>query len=115
MTDTSPADDRSDFQMTMAEAPMAEPIRMRTLVLLRWFAIGGQMAAVIVAWCMGVGFVKAPVIALIATSITMNLWLFLRPAKRTSPRHAVLQLSFDLVQISALMALRRVSLALNSF
>ncbi|WP_108500907.1 ActS/PrrB/RegB family redox-sensitive histidine kinase [Paracoccus indicus] len=103
MTDTTQADDRSPFQMPLAEAPNAEPIRMRTLVLLRWFAIGGQMAAVIVAWFMGVGFVKAPVIALIATSIIMNCWLFFRPAKRTSPRHAVLQLSFDLVQISALM------------
>ena len=35
----------------------------------------------------------------------MNLWLFLRPHKRTSPGRAVRQLSFDLVQISTLMAL----------
>ncbi|MDN5567304.1 MAG: ActS/PrrB/RegB family redox-sensitive histidine kinase [Paracoccus sp. (in: a-proteobacteria)] len=105
MTDLSKADDHLTEAMLTDDTPYAEPIRMRTLVLLRWFAIGGQMAAVIVAWCMGVGFVKTPVILLIATSITMNLWLFLRPPKRTSPGRAVLQLGFDLVQISTLMAL----------
>ncbi|WP_265502315.1 ActS/PrrB/RegB family redox-sensitive histidine kinase [Paracoccus beibuensis] len=94
-----------DLDLTHIDTPKAEPIRMRTLVHLRWFAIGGQMAAVVVAWSMGIGFVKTPVLLLIAASITMNLWLFLRPPKRTSPGRAVLQLSFDLVQISALMAL----------
>ena len=42
----------------------AEPIRMRTLVLLRWFAIAGQMAAVVVAYLMGIGFAILPVLAL---------------------------------------------------
>lgn len=108
-TSTAP-DDIADPDLHQAmsrpiDTPKAEPIRMRTLVLLRWFAIGGQMAAVIVAWMMGIGFVKTPIILLIAASITMNLWLFLRPHKRTSPGRAVRQLSFDLVQISTLMAL----------
>ncbi|WP_240542474.1 ActS/PrrB/RegB family redox-sensitive histidine kinase [Paracoccus sp. Arc7-R13] len=108
-TSTAP-DDIADPDLDQAmsrpiDTPKAEPIRIRTLVLLRWFAIGGQMAAVIVAWMMGIGFVKTPIILLIAASITMNLWLFLRPHKRTSPGRAVRQLSFDLVQISTLMAL----------
>ena len=103
MTDAPEAED--DRLSTQFDTPKAEPIRMRTLVHLRWFAIGGQMAAVIVAWSMGIGFLKTPVLLLIAASITMNLWLFLRPPKRTSPGRAVLQLGFDLVQISTLMAL----------
>ncbi|MBM3603996.1 MAG: ActS/PrrB/RegB family redox-sensitive histidine kinase [Alphaproteobacteria bacterium] len=98
-------EDLADAVLGAGDTPKPEPIRMRTLVLLRWFAIGGQMAAVVVAWFMGIGFPKAPVLMLIAASITMNLWLFLRPPKRTSPGRAVLQLSFDLVQISTLMAL----------
>ena len=82
-----------------------EPIRIRTLVLLRWFAIGGQMAAVVVAWFMGIGFLKTPVLLLIASSIAMNLWLFFQPPRRISAKGAVRQLSFDLIQISTLMAL----------
>jgi two-component system sensor histidine kinase RegB len=105
MTELPQADDPISKAILTGNTPNGEPIRMRTLVLLRWFSIAGQMAAVIVAWCMGVGFVKTPVILLIAASLVMNLWLFISPPKRTSPNRAVLQLSFDLVQISALMAL----------
>lgn len=89
----------------LSDPPLPEPIRIRTLVLLRWFAIFGQLAAVVVAWNMGIGFMKTPVLLLIAASVAMNLWLFLRPPKRTSPGRAVAQLGFDLVQISTLMAL----------
>ncbi|MDM7457999.1 MAG: ActS/PrrB/RegB family redox-sensitive histidine kinase [Paracoccus sp. (in: a-proteobacteria)] len=95
----------AEAPLTMADHHKAEPIRLRTLVLLRWFSIGGQMAAVIVAWSMGIGFTKTPVLLLIASSIIMNVWLFLQTPRRTSPGRAVAQLSFDLVQISALMAL----------
>ncbi|WP_295047556.1 ActS/PrrB/RegB family redox-sensitive histidine kinase [uncultured Paracoccus sp.] len=86
-------------------APQAEPIRMRTLVLLRWFAIAGQMAAVVVAHLMGIGFAFGPVLALIAAAIVLNLWQGLWPRRRTSARMAVVHLSFDVIQISALMAL----------
>ncbi|MFC3170056.1 ActS/PrrB/RegB family redox-sensitive histidine kinase [Paracoccus fontiphilus] len=88
------------------EAPAeAEPIRMRTLVLLRWFAIAGQLAAVIVARMMGISFALLPVLVLIAAAVAMNLWQVLSPPRRTSARRAVVQLTFDVVQISALMAL----------
>ncbi|WP_374299266.1 ActS/PrrB/RegB family redox-sensitive histidine kinase [Paracoccus sp. (in: a-proteobacteria)] len=88
------------------EAPSeAEPIRMRTLVLLRWFAIAGQLAAVIVARMMGISFALLPVLVLIAAAVAMNLWQVLSPPRRTSARRAVVQLTFDVVQISALMAL----------
>ncbi|MBK4217604.1 ActS/PrrB/RegB family redox-sensitive histidine kinase [Paracoccus caeni] len=89
----------------LSEAPEPEPIRLRTLVLLRWFAIVGQLATVIVAWAMGIGFAIGPVLALIAAAVLMNLWLVLGPARRSSTPHAFGQLTFDLIQISALMAL----------
>ncbi|WP_240643395.1 ActS/PrrB/RegB family redox-sensitive histidine kinase [Paracoccus siganidrum] len=98
----SPAPPRA---VSLSETPQAEPIRIRTLALLRWFAIAGQLAAVTVAWSMGISFAMAPVLALIAAAAAMNLWLFLQPPSRTSPRQALIQLGFDLAQISALMAL----------
>lgn len=88
-----------------SENPQVEPIRIRTLVLLRWFAIMGQLAAVTVAQQMGIAFATGPVLALIAAAAAMNLLLFLQPPSRTSPRQALIQLGFDLAQISALMAL----------
>ena len=88
-----------------ATPPNPEPIRVRTLVTLRWFAIVGQLAAVVVAWFMGIGFPMLPVLVLIAASVAMNLWLTLRPVGRSSPDLAIGQLGFDLAQISALMAL----------
>lgn len=86
------------------DSPSAEPIRRRTLVLLRWFAIAGQLAAVGGAWAIGVTFSLRPALLLIAVAAAMNLWLFLRPPGRTSPWQAMLQLLFDIAQISALLA-----------
>lgn len=82
----------------------AEPIRMRTLVLLRWFAVAGQLAAVIAAHLLGIGFAIGPVLALIAAAVTLNLWQVLSPPRRTSARLAAVHLAFDVIQISALMA-----------
>ena len=89
----------------LSPATPAEPIRLRTLVLLRWFAIAGQLAAVVVAKLMGIAFPVVPVLALIAAAIAMNLWQGLGPTRRTSARMAVVHLTFDVIQISALMAL----------
>ena len=93
-------------QMFPAEyQPQPEPIRIRTLILLRWVAILGQLAAVSGAWLLGVRFALWPVLALITAAAVINLWLYLQPPSRTSPRRALVQLGFDVVQISALMAL----------
>ncbi|MBC9246290.1 ActS/PrrB/RegB family redox-sensitive histidine kinase [Paracoccus sp. 11-3] len=85
--------------------PELEPVRLRTLVLLRWFAISGQLAAVMAARVMGIQFPIAPVSALIAAAAIMNLWQMLKPQHRMSASQTTWQLTFDLVQISALMAL----------
>lgn len=89
----------------LSQLPAVEPIRIRTLVLLRWFAVAGQLAAVMAAWQLGIEFAIAPVLVLIAAAAAMNLWLFRHPPPRTSSRQAALQLGFDLAQISALLAL----------
>lgn len=87
------------------QVPQSEPIRMRTLALLRWFAIAGQLAAVVTASAMGMQFPIIWVLILIAIAGFMNLWLFLQVPTRISPNSAVLQLLFDVAQISALLGL----------
>ncbi|MDO5642306.1 MAG: ActS/PrrB/RegB family redox-sensitive histidine kinase [Paracoccus sp. (in: a-proteobacteria)] len=82
----------------------AEPIRRRTLILLRWIALGGQLAAIIVALGMGIRFAVLPALFVVAAGALLNLWLMAMPS-RVTQIGAVLQLGFDLVQISALIAL----------
>lgn len=90
---------------SLAEAARSEPIRMRTLVLLRWVAILGQLAATVVAYGLGVRFALAPVLLLIVAAAAMNLWLYLQSPRQSSVRSTLYQLIFDVVQISALLAL----------
>jgi two-component system sensor histidine kinase RegB len=99
--------DPSEAELTEAiSAPrIAEPINLRTLVFLRWIAIAGQCVAVAVVWQMGIDFAHLPVVILILAAFSMNLWLYLQLPSVASVRRAVWQLTFDLVQISALLAL----------
>ncbi len=81
-----------------------EPIRGRTLVSLRWIAIGGQLAAVAAAWLIGARFPVVPVLALIGMGATVNLWLRQRQRTITDDR-ALVQLGFDTLQIGTLLTL----------
>ena len=83
----------------------AEPVRKRTLILLRWVAIGGQVAAVTVAWVLGLRFPLMPVLVLIAAAAVLNLWLMTGSRRPMSRDRVVGQLAFDLAQLSALLAL----------
>lgn len=85
--------------------PAPEPIRLRTLLLLRWVAVCGQLGAVAAALLIGVHVPLLPVLATITLTILLNIWLSLRPAHRVSDREAALQLGFDLWQIATLLAL----------
>ncbi|TXB67879.1 ActS/PrrB/RegB family redox-sensitive histidine kinase [Paracoccus aurantiacus] len=84
--------------------PRAEPIRRRTLVLLRWVALAGQLAAILLAWLAGVRFALLPALVLVCLGAALNLWMTASPA-RVTQRGATLQLVFDLAQISALIGL----------
>ncbi|AUH33203.1 ActS/PrrB/RegB family redox-sensitive histidine kinase [Paracoccus tegillarcae] len=76
---------------------------MRTLVILRWAAVAGQLAAVIVAWSIGVRFAIWPVLMLITASALMNTWMLAGPWARVSHDRAAAQLGFDMMQIAMLL------------
>ena len=81
-------------------------LRTRTLIMLRWLAVAGQSAAVLVV---GLGL-KFPIpywpcLALIGAAAWLNVVVALSPAGRrvARPWEASCQLAFDLVQLSALL------------
>ena len=84
------------------------PLRLQTLVLLRWLAVGGQTFGVLFV-LFGLGF-PLPLIecfALIGLSAGLNLWLVLRlgASHRPSSLSATSQVVFDLLQLGGLLAL----------
>nr|WP_154336017.1 ActS/PrrB/RegB family redox-sensitive histidine kinase [Paracoccus sp. S-4012] len=80
------------------------PIRLRTLVLLRWVALGGQLCAIVAALWLGLRFQLGLVLAVTAAGAVFNLALMRRGAQPDSAQ-AALQLAFDVVQVSLLLAL----------
>jgi len=84
------------------------PLRLQTLVLLRWLAVGGQTIGVLFV-AFGLGF-PLPLMAcfvLIGVSAALNLWLVLHfgAAYRPSSLLAASQVAFDLCQLGGLLAL----------
>jgi len=84
------------------------PLRLATLVLLRWLAVGGQTISVLVV-AFGLGF-PLPLfecLLLIAVPAAINIWLVLRlgAAHRPSSIFAASQIGFDLCQLRGLLAL----------
>lgn len=83
-------------------------VRLRTLIVLRWIAIGGQLSAILVArqWFdldldLGLCFLA------VGTSVVANLVaMFIYPEnKRLSGREVMWMLIFDLAQLWALLSL----------
>ena len=100
--------------MTAVEQPggllaaMWRPLRLETLVTLRWLAAGGQAAGVLFVQ-FGLGF-PLPLIACLALPgllAVVNVILHLRfgIAYRPSSRFATAQLAFDCLELGALLAL----------
>ena len=84
------------------------PVRLATLVGLRWLAIAGQAIGVLfVEFGLGFPMPLAECLMLIALSVLLNLWLVFRLGEGYRPTSAVatLQLSWDLCQLSGLLAL----------
>ncbi|MEL6288514.1 MAG: ActS/PrrB/RegB family redox-sensitive histidine kinase [Pseudomonadota bacterium] len=82
--------------------------RLQTIIALRWIAIAGQFAAVFVTFVLlGISLPLIACLALIAVSGGVNLWLRLRfPTRfRLSDRFAAGLLTYDLLQLSALLYL----------
>ncbi len=84
------------------------PVRLRTLTGLRWLAVGGQTAAILGVH-FGLGFATPLGLALgvIAASAWLNLFTVLRfsPQRFLSDREAAAYIAFDIIQLSALLAL----------
>lgn len=91
----------------LARQALARPLRLVTLINLRWLAIAGQMVSVLVVH-FGLGFTTPllPCVALIGLSVLLNVSLQISDAgERLLPRVAGIQLAYDCLQLGALLAL----------
>jgi len=83
-------------------------VRLRTLVLLRWLAIGGQVAAVLISTqLLGIGLPSAFCAVVISASVSVNLVAQLAhpPEKRLSERGTLMSQVFDLTQLVVMLML----------
>lgn len=84
------------------------PVRLRTLILIRWFAIAGQLVSLLaVHFTLGFELPLAPALGVVGLSALVNilstaLW---PPQTRLGNREAALYLAYDIVQLSVLLAL----------
>lgn len=84
---------------------LGSPVRLRTLVIIRWIAIAGQ-AVTLFAVHFGFGFELQlnPTLAAIGASAVLNLVLTLyRPAARLGDHGAAVLLGWDLIQLGVLL------------
>jgi len=83
-------------------------LKLDTLVRLRWLAVGGQSAALLVVH-VGLGYPMPAglAFAMVALSAWLNIFLKIRcpSAMRLSERAATLQLAYDILQMSGLLFL----------
>ncbi len=83
-------------------------LRVGTLILIRWIAVGGQATAILTVH-FGMGY-ELPIVAcfaVILTSAVSNAWLAARRTARArlGDREAALVLGFDLLQLAAMLYL----------
>ena len=98
MTDTS----------LIAASELSGPISLRTLILIRWVAIGGQgLTILIVHYGLGFGLPLVPALAVVASSALLNLVLIVlrQWAARLGARDAALYLGYDTLQLAVLLYL----------
>lgn len=87
-------------------APVWRPLRLATLVRLRWLAIAGQTVSVlVVALVLGFPLPLLPCLALIGLSMALNisLMLWLGAGHRLTNRFTAIQLGYDLMQLGGLL------------
>lgn len=93
---------------TAGPAPDGGRVRLRTLNLIRWIAVAGQTAAlVIVHVSFGFELPLIPAFLLVAASVGVNLhaWWAHRGGVWLGDRPAAIYLGYDLVQLALLLAL----------
>ncbi|MBM3489289.1 MAG: ActS/PrrB/RegB family redox-sensitive histidine kinase [Alphaproteobacteria bacterium] len=83
-------------------------VRVRTLVVIRWIALAGQVTTLlVVSEALAAPVPMTVAMALIAISALLNAWLGIRQRRQAwhSEREALLFLGYDVVQVSALLFL----------
>jgi two-component system sensor histidine kinase RegB len=83
-------------------------VRLRTLILIRWVAVAGQLTALLVVH-FGLGY-RVPLLATsaaVAVSIVVNIWATVgrRSPERLGDRAAAFYLAYDLLQLGVLLYL----------
>ncbi len=101
--------DRLRFLIPTLEAgPAGGRVRLRTLVLIRWVAVSGQLAALAIVYVsLGYDLPIVPALALVAASALVNVHASLsRPENAwLGDRSAAIYLAYDLVQLTLLLSL----------
>lgn len=95
---------RTDPSLT----PLFGRVRLRTLIVLRWLAIGGQTITVLgVHYALGFDLPVLLCLGVIAGSVILNLAIaFSQPTQRfASDRETFAQLAYDVLQVMALVGL----------
>ena len=98
----------TQFEHLPGEEQASGRIRLRTLILIRWVAIVGQLLTVlIVQYGLGLTFPIGPVLAVIAVSALLNLAATVQRHSRLrlGDRDATLYLAYDLLQVAVLLYL----------
>ncbi|MGE0183019.1 MAG: ActS/PrrB/RegB family redox-sensitive histidine kinase [Parvularculaceae bacterium] len=93
---------------TVAEQAFRGPVRLRTLTALRWLAVAGQLAAIlIVHFALGFPVPLGLCLAAIAMSAWLNIFIMLRfsPQRYLSDHEAAASAIFDIAQLCALLFL----------
>jgi two-component system sensor histidine kinase RegB len=105
----TPGTEPSDFAPPALSGWCADSrVRLRTLILLRWFAIAGQTITILlVAFWLQFEVLLGASLAVVAASAWLNLFLMvaLPSQKLVKEWEAALQLAFDVLQLAALLAL----------
>ncbi len=88
--------------------PKARHVRLRTLILIRWVAVSGQLVSILVVhFGFGFSLPLVPLLSAVALSAAINLFAtMLRPlGARLSNSEAALFLGYDVIQLAFLIAL----------
>ena len=97
----------SDFSAHMS-ASQRDVFRLRTLIVLRWTAIFGQLTALVVAkWLLELQLPLGACLLAVGLLIIANIvsQIIFPASKRLGEAQALLMLSFDLLQLAALLML----------
>lgn len=97
----------SEHLTRLAQSPH-DWVRLRTLIILRWTAIVGQLAAILVAWGLfDVALDLALCLATVGAAVAANLVaIFLFPeSRRLSQTEVMVTLLFDMAQLAVLLGL----------